>query len=104
MKAKADSSIGIKKFVYYLDEFLILGVILISVISADAVQKAIKSLPVTGADFVTNIPNLIVSCMVAIVIYGSMYIRPYSEKEKAPVIKRVTNAMQAGFAWRLMLN
>jgi hypothetical protein len=104
MKANANSSLTIKKIVYYLDEILILLIVLISVISADAIHKAIKGKSVGWHDFLISWPNLIVSALVSIFVYGSLYSRPYSEKEKAPMYRRAAAAVTQGFTWKLMFN
>ena len=104
MKAKATAPLKTKVLVHWLDEAVILAIVLVAVISADAFKKALKGGKVTWDDFVTGWPNLIISSLVAITVYGGMYVRPYSEKEKAPFIKRATAAITQGFAWRLMFS
>ena len=103
MKAKSDPILTKKKILYYLDEAFIILVILISVICAEAVHKAIKGKRVTWVDFVIDVPNLIISALMAISLYGGMYTRPYSEKAKAHLSKRIAMAIQIGISWRLMI-
>ena len=104
MKAKADAPKKIKILINWLDEAIILGIVLLAVISADAFKKALSGLPVRWEDFLIGWPNFIISSLVAITVYGSMYVRPYSEKEKAPFVKRAAQAIIQGFAWRLLFS
>lgn len=103
MKARPDSSLTWKKFVYYIDESIIMFVILIAVICAEAVHKTIKGKHVTWNDFFIDIPNLIIAALISMIVYASMYTRPYSEKEKARMSKRIGNAVMSGISWRLLL-
>ena len=103
MKTKRDPVLTKKKVLYYLDEAFIILIILISVICAEAVHKAIKGKFVTWADFIIDIPNLIIAALMAISLYGGMYTRPYSEKAKAHLSKRIAMAIQVGISWRLMI-
>jgi hypothetical protein len=104
MKAKAGASIKVKHIVHWVDEASVLLIVLAAVVFADAFKKAIRGGDILWSDFSTSLPNLMVSSLIAIAVYGSMYTRPYSEKDKAPFIKRASAAVTQGFCWRLMFS
>lgn len=104
MKRKEIDPLKHKKVQYYFDEAFILLIVLIGVISADAFHRAIHGRYITMEDFTSNIPMLIISALIAVIVYGSMYTRPYSDKQKAPLPKRMGAALTQGLTWRLLLS
>jgi hypothetical protein len=89
------------KIIYYIDEGLVLLLTVIAVVFSDALMVRIKGeKAATGNIFLDSI-NIIISILIAIVVYSLVYIksRP-GDKDRPPFIKRAANSILNGIAWR----
>lgn len=100
-KEKRERSIRTKKFLYYLDEILVLLSSTVAVIFTDAIQKRAMGKQAGTGDIMLDWVNVIISAIMAIITYGSMYTKfKYNDESKPPLPKRVANAMLQGIAWQ----
>src|SRR6478609_8449820 len=112
---------------HYIEEAVVFSSLIIAVMMADAVHKFVKGKIIGWHDIIANVPSFLVVVFIAIIVYGSMYSRPYKGAPKtlklkkldeteteqkevtetdsamAPLQKRIMNAITHGFMWRLML-
>ena len=101
---KAEKKKVEKKRRYYIEEFTILLVTLLSVVFSDAIMKRASGELATTNDILFDWVNLIVSGILAVVSYGTMFTQfQYSNKTKPPLIKRIATAIMNGIAWRTII-
>lgn len=93
-----------KKRIYYFEEITILLVTLLSVVFSDAIMKRATGELATTNDILFDWVNLIISGILALVSYGTMFTQfTYTDKTKPPLIKRIATAIMNGIAWRTII-
>ena len=103
-KAEAKKN-RLKNILYFIDEFSILLASVVAVISSEVVFKAVKGQKLNSGDIQLNWLNVIISSMIAVITYGSMYTKfKPSDAAKPPYIKRLANALLQGIAWRSLFS
>ena len=90
-----------KKIRYTLEEIAVLLCTIIGVITADAFEDMKKG----GSPDIESIwkgwLNLILSCLAALMVYGTLYSKfGYNDKAKPYIIKRIATAFFIGTAWK----
>lgn len=104
MKANESASPTTKRIIYYLDESIVFIVTVLSVMFSDILQKSLQ----TGSLSISSLHNdwgkLILSCIITIMIYGSMNESfKYSEKDKPTMFKRIYQGVLQGIAWKTII-
>jgi uncharacterized BrkB/YihY/UPF0761 family membrane protein len=94
-----------KKIFYYIGELCTLGVTLISVVLSDVIASRAKGNAVQTGDIQLDWLNLTISAILALMTYGFGYsdFRYVEDAKKPPLVKRLSNAVLTGIAWRSIL-
>lgn len=89
---------------YYIDEFTILLFVLIGIVLSEAIAQRAKGGMATWDSIYIDTLNLAISSLLALIAYSSMHIEfKYNDKQKPPYLKRATNGLLSGIAWRTIL-
>ena len=90
-----------QRVIYYIDEFIVLLFSIIGVIFSEVVNKKAKGLVIDTGDIALDWLNVLISSLLAIIVYSTMNIQfVYNDRAKPPLIKRVANALLQGIAWQ----
>lgn len=90
---------------YIFEEVCVLLCTLAGVVVSEALQKRAAGKPVFSGDFLLDLPNFVVSVVVALIYYGTLYsnFKDFSMK-RPPLAKRISFALLTGVAWRTLTN
>jgi len=91
-----------KHAIYYLDEFSIFAVVILSVLMSEAVEKMVKGHPIAnlGFDWVRVVPSF----LVAVMVYGGIHTKwAPNDLSKPSWPKRASTAVAQGIAWRSII-
>ena len=92
------------KIWYYVDELTILLFVLAGIVLSEAISQRAKGQMATWDSIYIDTLNLIISSMIALIAYSSMYIEfKYNDKQKPSYSKRAANALLSGIAWRTIM-
>jgi hypothetical protein len=90
-----------KKIKYFLDEAIVLLFSIGAIMLSEAVKKRMSGEKAVSGDIYYDWLNVIISGIIAIIVYSSMYIKfDTNFKDKPPLIKRIANAILQGIAWQ----
>jgi hypothetical protein len=90
-----------KTLFYYLDEVSVFLFCIIGVALSNTIEKITEGSIET---FFVSWPQILASSIVAIIVYGSMYQSWKKIDSKPAWIKRISNALFHGIAWKTILN
>ena len=98
---KEKSKILFMKVLNIVEEIIILLISCIAVILSDVISKYAKGNNISEKDLSINWLSLIVSCILALMCYGTMYTKfKFDDIKKPPLIKRISASILNGIAWR----
>lgn len=85
--------------VHYLDEIFVLFFTFLGVMASDLITQKIKGYDISHLHF--SVGQIVISAVVSFLVYGKFYsaLTP-NEVKKPPYLKRITNALSQGMAWR----
>lgn len=93
-----------QRFIYYLDEFIVLVFSIIGVVFSEIIGKRASGEIVDISDPSLGWFNILISSLIAIIVYSSMNIQfTFNDNKKPPLIKRIANALLQGIAWRTIV-
>jgi len=94
-----------QKILYFLDEFVVLVSAIGAIMLSEAVQKRISGERAMVGDVYFDWLNVVISGIIAIIVYSSMYIKWNPEfTDKPPLIKRMASAILQGIAWQSIVS
>ncbi len=89
------------KIRYYSDELIIFILLVASIMLADAIDMRVRGKQAVSGVIYFDWLNILISGILAIAFYGSMYTKwKYNDLKKPPLIKRISSAILQGIAWR----
>ena len=93
-----------QRIFYYVDEFVVLLFSIIGVVFSEVIGKRASGDIVNIGDVSLGWFNMLISSLIAIIVYSSMNIQfVYNDIVKPPLVKRISNALLQGIAWQTIV-
>lgn len=93
-----------QRVLYYIDELVVLLFSIIGVVCSEVIGKKAKGEIVSSSDIPFDWFNMLISSLIAIIVYSSMNVQfVFNDNKKPPLVKRMANALLQGIAWQTIV-